>query len=60
MRQANLLTLHEAIAVVLLKQPDWQTSFQKVADSINKRGLYAERKGDVDLATQCFLRAKNY
>lgn len=60
MRQKNLLTLHEAIAVVLLKFPDWNGSFTDVAAEIEQRGLYSEREGNVELATQCFLRAKNY
>jgi hypothetical protein len=35
----NLLALHEAVAVVLLKQPNKAASFQTIADEIERRNL---------------------
>ena len=52
----NLLTLHEAVAVVLLKQPNRSATFQKIANEIEKRGLFPERKGGIALAEQIRLR----
>ena len=60
MRNNNLLTLHEAIAVALLKFPSWKASYEDVAKVIDEKQLYAERQGGVALSKQCFLRAKNY
>ena len=52
----NLLTLHEAVAVVLLKQPNRTATFQKIADEIERRNLFPERKGGITLAEQIKLR----
>jgi hypothetical protein len=40
MSTKNLLKLHEAIAVVLLNKPDRTSTFDEIAEEINKRGLY--------------------
>ena len=52
----NLLTLHEAVAVVLLNQPNRRATFQTIADQIEKRNLFSERKGGISLAEQIKLR----
>ena len=52
----NLLTLHEAVAVVLLKQPNRTATFQAIAGEIERRYLFTERKGGVTLAEQIKLR----
>jgi len=40
----NLLTLHEAVAVVLLSEPNRTATFQTIADKIEKRNLFPEKK----------------
>ena len=52
----NLLTLHEAVAVVLLSQPNRTATFQTIADEIERRNLFPERKGGITLAQQIKLR----
>lgn len=52
----NLLTLHEAVAVVLLKQPNRTDTFQTIANEIERRKLFQERKGGITLAEQIKLR----
>lgn len=52
----NLLSLHEAIVVILLKQPNKTASFQIIADEIERRNLYPKRKGGIILAEQIKLR----
>ncbi|MBA3284075.1 MAG: hypothetical protein H0U27_03305 [Nitrosopumilus sp.] len=52
----NLLTLHEAVAVVLLKQPNRAATFQTIAKEIERRNLFTERKGGITLAQQIKLR----
>jgi hypothetical protein len=52
----NLLTLHEAIAIVLLAQPGRTATFQTIADEIERRRLFPERKGGITLAEQIKLR----
>ncbi len=52
----NLLTLHEAVAVVLLSQPNRASTFQTIADEIESRNLFAERKGGITLSEQIKLR----
>ncbi len=51
----NLLTLHEAVAVVLLKQPNRTATFQTIANEIERRNLFTERKGGITLAEQIKL-----
>jgi hypothetical protein len=53
----NILTLHEAIAVVLIGKPDRTACFQEIADAIEKRGLFPLRRGDISLAKQVELRS---
>jgi hypothetical protein len=57
MPRKNLLSLHEAIVVALINQPGRIASFQQIADFIEKRNLYPERKGNIPLATQVMLRS---
>jgi len=52
----NLLRLHEAIAIVLLKQPNRAASFDRIALEIEKRGLFPNRKGNISLSKQVELR----
>ncbi len=52
----NLLTLHEAVAVILLKQPNRTSTFQTIAGEIERRNLFPERKGRITLAEQIKLR----
>lgn len=55
----NLLTLHEAIVVALinLSKENFTATFDEIADYIEKRNLYPERKGGIDLAKQIMLRS---
>lgn len=39
----NLLKLHEAIAVVLLTEPNRTATFEEIAAVINKRKLYVRK-----------------
>lgn len=55
---ANLLKLHEAIAVVLLSKPRRTASTQKIADEINRRGLYKRKDGKPLPAYQVMMRTK--
>lgn len=52
----NLLTLHEAVILVLIKQPNRTASFEKIATEIEKRNLFPERKGGIELSKQIELR----
>lgn len=52
----NLLTLHEAIAVALIGSPDRELSFFEVAEIIENRNLFPERKGNISLEEQVKLR----
>ena len=52
----NLLTLHEAVAVVLLGEPNRTATFQVIADEVERRKLFPERKGGITLAEQIKLR----
>lgn len=55
----NLLSLHEAIVIALINinKETFTASFDEIATYIEKRNLYPERKGNVDLATQVMLRS---
>lgn len=53
----NLLRLHEAMVVVLVKQPGRIATFDTIANEIEKRGLFPNRKGKIPLAKQVELRA---
>lgn len=52
----NLLTLHEAVTVVLLGQPNRIATFQTIADEVELRKLFPNRKGGIALADQIKLR----
>ncbi|MBI3234310.1 MAG: hypothetical protein HYZ42_09760, partial [Bacteroidetes bacterium] len=52
----NLLALHEAVVVVLLSEPNKTATFQAIADEVEKRKLFPERKGGITLAEQIKLR----
>jgi hypothetical protein len=52
----NLLTLHEAVVVVLLKMPNMTGTFEQIAEKIESRGLFTERKGGILLSKQIQLR----
>lgn len=52
----NLLTLHEAVVVVLLNQPNYTGTFHEIASEIERRNLFPERKGGISLAEQVKLR----
>ena len=52
----NLLKLHEAVAVVLLSELARTATFQRVADEIERRNLFPERKGGITLVEQIKLR----
>jgi predicted double-glycine peptidase len=55
----NLLTLHEAIVIALINinKDTFTASFYEIAEYIEKRNLYPERKGNIDLTTQVMLRS---
>ena len=55
----NLLSLHEAITIALINinKENFSASFEEIANYIEKRNLYPERKGNIDLATQVMLRS---
>lgn len=59
MKAKNLLTLHEAIVVALINidKENFTANFQEIADYIEKRNLYPERKGNITLAEQVMLRS---
>ena len=40
----NLLTLHEAVAVVLLKEPNRTATFQTIAEKIESRNYFLKEK----------------
>lgn len=52
----NLLTLHEAVAVALLTEPNKTATFQHIADKIQKQNLFPNRKGGITLAEQIKIR----
>jgi len=53
----NLLSLHEAMVVVLIKQTKRTATFNAIAEEIEKRGLFPNRKGNIPLEKQVELRA---
>ena len=52
----NLLTLHEAVVVVLLNQQNRTATFEKISEEIERRNLFPERKGGITLAEQIKIR----
>ena len=57
MSRKNLLSLHEAIIIALINKANRSASFEEVADFIEQRRLYPERKGNVPLSAQVMLRS---
>lgn len=55
----NLITLHEAIVLALINidKETFTATFDEIAAFIEKRGLFPERKGGVELSTQVMLRS---
>ncbi|TCC94181.1 hypothetical protein EZ428_05225 [Pedobacter frigiditerrae] len=53
----NILTLHEAIAIVLLNMSDRKATFIEIANEIENRNFYPNRKGNISLAKQIKLRS---
>ncbi|TPD69762.1 hypothetical protein [Flavobacterium microcysteis] len=52
----NLLTLHEAVILILLKKPNRTASYDEIAKEIEKRNLFPIRKGNISLSEQIKLR----
>lgn len=52
----NLITLHEAVVIVLLKKPNRTATFEAIAKEIERRKLYENRKGNILLSEQIRLR----
>lgn len=52
----NLLRLHEAVAVVLLKMPNRTATFDEIAEAIIERDLFPIREGNISLQEQIKLR----
>jgi uncharacterized protein YceH (UPF0502 family) len=57
MLRKNLLSLHEAIVIALISRSNRSASFEEIAQFIEKRELYTDRKGDIPLTTQIMLRS---
>lgn len=52
----NTLKLHEAIAIVLLNEVERTASFETIADVIERRNLFPNRKGTISLTEQIRIR----
>ncbi|WP_370090396.1 hypothetical protein [Ekhidna sp.] len=52
----NLLTLHEAIAVILLSREDRTASIQEISKEIAERKLYFQKNGEIAPPEQIRLR----
>jgi hypothetical protein len=52
----NHLTLHEAVAVVLLNKQNRTATFESIAEDIDRRNLFPERKGGITLSEQVKIR----
>ena len=57
---ARLLTLHEAMRLVLREHDNTPMAARELADEINQLGLYRKRDGSVVEINQIHARAKNY
>jgi hypothetical protein len=51
-----MLTLHEAVIIVLIKQPERTATYETIANEIQKRKLFPDRKENVSLSEQIRLR----
>lgn len=52
----NLISLHEAVVLALIKSVDRTASFEEIAQFIENRNLYPIREGNIELAKQIMLR----
>lgn len=52
----NLINLHEAVVLVLLKKPNRTATFDNIAKEIERRKLFENRKGNISLSEQIRLR----
>lgn len=52
----NLFTLHEAIAKVLSTKQDKTATYDDIAIEIERQNLFPNRKGNISLAKQIYLR----
>ena len=52
----NILKLHEAIAVVLLKQPERSATLEEISKEITRRKLYFKKNGEPVSTKQIRLR----
>lgn len=52
----NLITLHEAVILVLIKEPNRTASYNRIAEEIERRNLFPNRKGGILLSEQVKLR----
>lgn len=57
MHRNNLLSLHEAIVVAMINLSGRKGTFEEIANFIEKRSLFPERKGNIPLTKQVMLRA---
>jgi hypothetical protein len=52
----NLIKLHEAVILILLPKPNMTATFEQIAEEIEKRRLFPNRKGNISLSKQIELR----
>tara|TARA_R110002050_G_scaffold65695_1_gene142060 strand:+ start:7576 stop:7827 length:252 start_codon:yes stop_codon:yes gene_type:complete len=52
----NILTLHEAIAVILLTKEGRTATIDEISQEIAERGLYFQKSGDIAPPEQIRLR----
>lgn len=52
----NALTLHEAIAKVLLTKKNKTATYDEIAIEIEKQNLFPNRKENISLSKQIYLR----
>lgn len=57
MNRKNLLKLHESMVIAMISFPGRQASFDQIAEFIEKRNLFPNRKGNISLSKQIELRA---
>lgn len=60
----NLLTLHEAVAVILLSKQNRTATFESIAEDIERRNLFPDRKGgfthSAQVKIQTSIKSCNY
>ena len=52
----NLLTLHQTVAAILLNKQNRTATFESIADDIDRRNLFPDRKGGITLSEQIKIR----